>query len=80
MTTTILDIPDWSSPGKTRAASNAFNQSIYGAGNPYGICIGDNTVIGKWNVWTLSANGKLYEHLYKLKRYQLMIIGISEIS
>ena len=82
MTTTTQAIPDRSSPGSTRAAPAASNQGRGGkltTGNKTGMRIRDNTVIGTWNVRTLSATGKLYELVHELKRYQWQIIGISEM-
>ena len=82
MTTTTQAIPDRSSPGSTRAAPAASNQGRGGkltTGNQTGMRIRNNTVIGTWNVRTLSATGKLYELVHELKRYQWQIIGISEM-
>ena len=82
MTTTTQAIPDRSSPRSTRAAPAASNQGRGGkltTGNQTGMRIRNNTVIGTWNVRTLSATGKLYERVHELKRYQWQIIGISEM-
>ena len=77
MTTTTQAIPDRSSPGSTRAAPAASNQGRGGkltTGNQTGMRIPDNTVIGTWNVRTLSATGKLHELVHELKRYQWQML------
>ena len=69
-------------PATTRAAPTTSNQGIGGmlaTGYPQGGRIRNNTAIGTWNVRILSATGKLYELIYEFKRYQWMIIGISEM-
>ena len=82
MTTTTLAIPDQSSPWITRIAPTASNQDTgkLAIRNPQGIRIRDNTVIGTWNVRTMSATGKMYELIYELKIYQWMITDISEMT